>query len=131
MSDIPVDFRYSKTHEWLRTDEDGSITMGITDHAQSLLGDIVFVELPEAEIAITSGQECGVVESVKAASDLYAPISGDIVAINEALIDSPELINTDPYGEGWIIRIEGFDEGELDELLDADGYKEHVAAEAH
>lgn len=122
MSDTPSELRYASSHEWSRLEEDGSITVGITNHAQDALGDVVFVELPEIGRLLSAGDECAVVESVKAASDIYAPVGGEVIAINEALADSPELINSDPYGEAWLFRIQPTDSSELDELLDADDY---------
>jgi glycine cleavage system H protein len=116
MSDLPGDLLYTKDHEWLRREDDGSVTIGITDHAQSALGDLVYVELPEVGQDVDDGGDMAVVESVKAASDVYAPISGSIAAVNEALADDPEKINSDPYGDGWIVRMQpsdGIDEGEL------------------
>lgn len=106
MSELPGDLRYTNEHEWLRQEEDGSVTIGITDHAQSALGDLVYVELPEVGQEVESGGEMAVVESVKAASDVYAPISGAVVEINDALADDPEKINADPYGDGWIVRMQ-------------------------
>ncbi|MDP2379552.1 MAG: glycine cleavage system protein GcvH, partial [Pseudohongiella sp.] len=105
MSDFPDDLKYAATHEWLRLEEDGTVTMGISDHAQELLGDIVFIELPEEGKVVDAKQEISVVESVKAASDIYAPISGEIIAVNEDLVDAPETVNTAPYTDGWICRI--------------------------
>lgn len=122
MSDFPDDLRYAATHEWVRVEEDGSITVGITDHAQELLGDIVFIELPEEGATVSAQEEVSVVESVKAASDIYAPLSGEIIAVNEDLADSPETVNSDPYGEGWLFRILPSNMAELDELLDAEAY---------
>ncbi len=116
MSDLPGDLLFSEEHEWLRREEDGSVTIGITDHAQSALGDLVYVELPEVGLDVDEGGDMAVVESVKAASDVYAPISGNIVAVNETLADDPETINTDPYGDGWIVRVmpsDGIDESAL------------------
>lgn len=116
MSDLPGDLLFTKDHEWLRREEDGSVTIGITDHAQSALGDLVYVELPEVGQDVEDGGEMAVVESVKAASDVYAPIGGSIAAINEDLADSPEAINADPYGDGWIVRLDpsdGVDESVL------------------
>ena len=106
MSELPGDLQYTKEHEWLRQEEDGSVTIGITDHAQSALGDLVYVELPEIGQEVEEGGEMAVVESVKAASDVYAPVAGSIVAVNEVLADDPERINTDPYGDGWIVRMQ-------------------------
>jgi len=131
MSNIPAELRYAATHEWARLEEDGTVTVGITDHAQGSLGDVVFVELPEIDVDIQAGTEAGVVESVKAASDIYAPVSGTVIAINEALEDSPETINEDPYGSGWFFKLRPTDTAELDELLDAEGYGEVAENESH
>ena len=122
MSDFPDDLRYAATHEWVRVEEDGSVTVGITDHAQELLGDIVFIELPEEGSVISAKDELSVVESVKAASDIYAPVSGEIIAVNDDLADAPETVNSEPYGEGWICRILPSNPEELEELLDASAY---------
>jgi glycine cleavage system H protein len=124
MSNLPQELKYSKSHEWVREEEDGSVTVGITDHAQGLLGDMVFIELPEIERVLNAEEECAVVESVKAASDVYAPVAGTVSEVNSALEDSPELVNQDPYGDGWLFRLE--DVSGLDELLDADDYAEMV-----
>lgn len=129
MSNFPGELKYSKSHEWVRIEEDGSVTVGITDHAQDLMGDMVFVELPETGNDYKTGGDCAVVESVKAASDIYAPIAGQVNAVNEALADTPEILNSDPYGEGWIFRMQPGDSGELDDLLDANEYEELVNAE--
>mgnify|MGYP000063269436 CR=1 FL=1 len=129
MSNVPSDLRYTKSHEWVRIEGDGTVTVGITDHAQDLLGDLVFVETPEAGASFGAGDDCAVVESVKAASDVYSPLTGEVVEANEALADAPETINSDPYGDGWIFKLKISDEGELDELLDADAYNEQIAAE--
>ncbi len=129
MSDIPSDLRYAASHEWARLEADGSVTVGISDHAQEALGDVVYVELPEVGRQLGVGQEAGVVESVKAASDIYAPVSGEVVAINEALADSPELVNSDPYGS-WFFRLQPSDPAQLDKLLDATGYQAACDAEA-
>ena len=113
MSELPGDLKYTKEHEWLRQEEDGSVTVGVTDHAQGALGDLVYVELPDTGLAVEAGGEMAVVESVKAASDVYAPISGEVVAVNEDLADDPEKINADPYGDGWIVRLQpSGDDGE-------------------
>ncbi|MDO6565189.1 glycine cleavage system protein GcvH [Amphritea sp. 1_MG-2023] len=130
MSDIPSDLKYVASHEWIRDEGDGVVTIGITDHAQDLLGDVVFVELPEAGAEFAAGDDLGVVESVKAASDVYAPLSGEIVAVNGELEDAPELVNSDPYGDGWFIRLRLTDVTEVDDLLDADGYAELCEAES-
>jgi glycine cleavage system H protein len=122
MSDIPNNLKYHKTHEWVSGPDDGVVTIGITDHAQEQLGDLVFVELPEVGTTISVEGECPVVESVKAASDIYIPLSGEVVEANELLADAPETINDDPYGEGWIFKLRLSDEGELDSLLSADEY---------
>ena len=127
MSNIPTELKYAATHEWVRQEDDGSVTVGVSDHAQELLGDMVFVELPEVESAVAAEQECAVVESVKAASDVYAPVNGEITAVNEALEDKPELVNQDCYGEGWLFRIMPSDATEMDSLLDADAYAATVA----
>ncbi|NIR31059.1 MAG: glycine cleavage system protein GcvH [Gammaproteobacteria bacterium] len=129
MSETPDDLRYTKTHEWARREDDGTITVGITDHAQEMLGDLVFVELPEAGRTVAGEEEVAVVESVKAASDIYSPLAGEITDVNTALSDSPELINNDPYGEGWILRIKPDDEGDWESLLDADAYQEVAESE--
>jgi glycine cleavage system H protein len=131
MSNVPADLRYTKSHEWLRQNADGTITIGITDHAQGALGDLVFVETPEAGRAVGAGEACAVVESVKAASDVYAPIAGSVVEGNAALADTPELVNTDPYGQGWMFRIKPTDAGALAKLLDAAGYQQALADEGH
>lgn len=122
MSDFPDDLKYAATHEWVRVEEDGSVTVGISDHAQDLLGDIVFIELPEEGATVTAKDEMSVVESVKAASDIYAPVSGEVIAVNDDLNDAPETVNSDPYGEGWICRILPSNPAELEDLLDADTY---------
>jgi len=123
MSELPGDLLYTSEHEWLRREDDGSVTVGITDHAQAALGDLVYVELPEVEQDVESGGDMAVVESVKAASDVYAPIDGTVVAVNEGLADDPELINADPYGDGWIVRLEP--SGDIDEgtLMTPDDYQ--------
>ncbi|AGY92773.1 hypothetical protein SPICUR_09260 [Spiribacter curvatus] len=126
MSEIPADLRYAQTHEWLRDEGDGVVTVGITDHAQAELGDLVFVQLPAEEGTVEAGAACAVVESVKAASDIYAPVDGEIIAVNEAVTDDPEQVNTDPYGEGWLFTMRMVDVGSLGELLDADGYAELI-----
>ena len=124
MSDFPEELKYAATHEWVRTEEDGSITVGITDHAQELLGDIVFVELPEEGSVVSAQEEVSVIESVKAASDVYAPASGEIIAVNEELSDAPETVNSSPYEEGWLFRILPSDNSELEALLSAEAYAE-------
>lgn len=129
MSNVPTDRRYTDTHEWVLPQDDGTVVIGITAHAQALLGDMVFVELPEIGRGVNAKEECGVVESVKAASDLYAPLAGEVVAANEALADTPEHINTDPYGQGWILRIRAANPADVDELLDAETYAALVAEE--
>lgn len=124
MSDIRNELKYVASHEWIRDEGDGTVTIGITDHAQDLLGDVVFVELPEVGTDVAAGDDAGVVESVKAASDVYVPVSGEIVEVNDLLEDSPELVNSDPYGDGWFFRIKLSDASELDDLLDAEAYGE-------
>ena len=127
MSDIPTDLRYSETHEWISQEEDGVVKVGISDHAQEQLGDVVFVELPEEGASFGQGDACAVVESVKAASDIYCPVSGEIVAVNEAVVDSPEIVNNDPYGDGWLFSVRLDEAGEVENLMDAEAYGEHTA----
>lgn len=122
MSNIPADLKYAASHEWARLEADGSVTVGISDHAQDALGDVVYVELPELGKALEAGQQAGVVESVKAASDIYAPVGGEVIAINEALADSPELVNSDPYGS-WFFKLKPASPAQLESLLDAGGYQ--------
>lgn len=129
MSNIPQKLQYTRTHEWVKK-EDEYLTVGITDHAQTMLGDLVYVELPEIETSIESGEECAVVESVKAAADVYCPIPGEVIEINEAVIENPQLINQDPYGKGWLFRVRPHDHG-VPSLLSADEYTKVVASEAH
>jgi glycine cleavage system H protein len=126
MSDIPSDLLYRESHEWVRSDEDGTVTIGISDHAQAQLGDMVFIELPEPGMSYEQGDACAVVESVKAASDVYAPLTGEVIENNSALEDSPELVNTDPYGDGWLFRMQIEDKSELNGLLDAEAYAEQL-----
>lgn len=126
MSNIPANLKYAASHEWLRAEGDGIYTVGITEHAQELLGDMVFVELPEVGETVGQGDDCAVAESVKAASDIYAPVSGEIVAVNDALSDSPELVNNSPYEDGWMFKIKIADEAELGALLDAAGYQSSI-----
>jgi glycine cleavage system H protein len=127
MSHIPTDLKYTKSHEWVRANGDGTITVGVTDLAQAQLGDMVFVEMPEVGRTVAAGEECAVVESVKAASDVYSPVDGEVLEVNEALTETPELINQDPYGEGWLFRLQS--SKSLDGLLDASAY-EALEAEA-
>jgi len=129
MSDIPSELKYSKEHEWVRIDDDGNAIVGITDHAQELLGDMVYVELPEVGTTVAIEDETGVVESVKAASDVYAPVSGEIIEVNESLADEPENINTDPYGTGWLYKISLLNETDVDEMLTPDEYADLIADE--
>lgn len=129
MSEIPTDLRYTKSHEWVRLEEDGSVTVGITDHAQSALGDIVFVELPEVDTQYSAEDACCVIESVKAASDIYMPISGEVVDTNQALVDEPEIINGSPYDDGWIFKITPDDEDDIEQLMDASTYESEIADE--
>lgn len=122
MSNVPADLKYVSSHEWIRLEDDGTVTVGITEFAQEQLGDVVFVELPEVDLEVAVEQEIAVVESVKAASDIYAPLSGKVVAINEEIVDAPELVNEDPYGKAWFFKLELADKSQLDDLLDADAY---------
>jgi len=123
MSELPGDLLYTNDHEWLRREDDGTVTIGITDHAATALGDLVYVELPDIEQDVESGGEMAVVESVKAASDVYAPIAGNIVAVNEDLADEPEKINSEPYGEGWIVRLAPSEDIDESDLLTPDAYQ--------
>ncbi len=131
MSNIPVDLKYAKTHEWARINDDGSVTVGISDNAQDQLGDMVYIEVPEVGQTVTAEETCAVIESVKAASDIYAPISGEIVEVNGGLSDTPETVNQDAYGEGWIFRLQPTDKGEMDALMDADAYQAFIESEEH
>jgi len=126
MSNIPSELKYATSHEWVRNEGDGTVTIGITEHAQELLGDMVFVELPEVGDSVSTGDDVAVAESVKAASDIYAPVSGEVVEVNEDLEDSPELVNSDAFGDGWMFKIKLDDESELEALLDAEGYENSI-----
>ncbi|MEJ2137893.1 MAG: glycine cleavage system protein GcvH [Gammaproteobacteria bacterium] len=128
MSEIPDNLLYTDDHEWLRLEDDGSVTVGISDHAQQALGELVFVEVPELGASFTEGDACAVVESVKAASDIYCPVAGTVSAVNEALADEPELVNGSPYEDGWVFRLQPEDATVLDDLLDAEAYGRHLAA---
>ena len=130
MSNVPTELKYTKSHEWVAIDGD-TATIGITDHAQDLLGDMVFIELPEVGDSVEAGKECAVVESVKAASDVYSPLSGEVVAINEALVDSPETSNSDPYGDGWLFKVKMSNAAEAGDMLDAAAYSGVAAEDAH
>lgn len=125
MSNIPDDLKYASTHEWISVNEDGLVTVGISDHAQEALGDIVFVELPEAGASVNSKEEVAVVESVKAASDIYSPLTGEVVEINESLLDSPETVNASPYELGWFFKIRMENDAELDDLMNSETYSEY------
>jgi len=131
MSNIPVELKYAKSHEWVRINDDGSVTVGISDNAQDQLGDMVFIELPEVGQTVAVKEACAVVESVKAASDVYAPVDGEVLEINTALIDSPETVNQDAYGEGWLFSLRPADTAQLASLMDADAYEQFLASEAH
>lgn len=131
MSELPEDLRYTKSHEWVRVNDDGTLTIGISDHAQDQLGDMVFVEVPEIDHELEAEDACAVVESVKAASDVYAPVAGTVVEVNEDLADSPETVNQDPYGAGWIMKLRPRDIDAVDQLMDAEAYQEYVDAESH
>lgn len=131
MSHIPAELRYAKSHEWVRLEDDGTAYVGISEHAQEAMGDLVYVELPEVGQSVAVSDETGVVESVKAASDIYAPLSGDIIAINEALNDTPELVNQDCYGDGWLYRIKVANRSELEELLSAEDYAAELEENDH
>jgi len=131
MSKIPNDLRYTKSHEWVRKEADGTVTIGITDHAQGALGDLVFVEVPQAGRKVGANEACAVVESVKAASDVYSPLAGEVVGGNADLGTAPESINTDPYGKGWMFKVKPADPKAVDALLDAAAYGDFLAAEGH
>jgi len=129
MSDIPADLKYLETHQWVRVEADGTATVGITDFAQEQLGDVVYIGVPEVGVTVNGGEEAGVAESVKSASDVFSPVTGEVIEVNEKLEDEPEIVNEDPYGDGWMFKVKLADLGELDGLMDADAYSEHVAAE--
>ena len=131
MSNIPADLKYAKTHEWARLNGDGSVTVGISDNAQEQLGDMVYIEVPDVGKTVKASQPCAVVESVKAASDVYAPVAGEIVEVNANLSDSPETVNRDAYGEGWMFRMRPSDPDQLDQLMDAAGYEAFIESENH
>ncbi|MBQ0757512.1 MAG: glycine cleavage system protein GcvH [Amphritea sp.] len=130
MMSIPSNYRFAPSHEWILDNGDGTVTMGISEHAQELLGDVVFVELPEVGREVDAGEEFSLVESVKAASDIYSPVGGEIIAINETLEDEPEMVNSEPFDGGWIVKIKLADAAELDKLLDAEAYAATIAEEA-
>ena len=122
MSEIPSDLRYRESHEWVRVEDDGTVVVGISDHAQGELGDMVFVELPEPGMSYDQGEACAVIESVKAASDIYAPLAGEVIQPNGELEDSPELVNSDPYGDGWLFKLIPSDASQIEGLMDAEAY---------
>ncbi len=127
----PKELKYTKSHEWVKIESDGTLTVGITDHAQELMGDMVYVELPEVGRKLDVGKECAVVESVKAASDVYAPVAGEVSAVNSAVADTPETVNKDPYGAGWMFKLKPASKADADKLLDAEAYEALVASETH
>ena len=131
MSNIPADLKYAKTHEWARLNDDGSVTVGISDSAQEQLGDMVYVEVPDAGKVVATAQPCAVVESVKAASDVYAPLAGEVLEANSKLVDSPETVNQDAYGEGWMFRLLPSDPGGLEALMDAAAYESFLESDSH
>lgn len=131
MTEIPADLRYTQEHEWVRTEADGTTVVGISDHAQAQLGELVYVELPEVGRQVEAGAALAVVESTKAASDVYAPLAGSVVAVNDALNGSPELVNSSPYGDGWLVRLKPADPAAASALLDAAAYSAFVADESH
>ncbi|MEM6300855.1 MAG: glycine cleavage system protein GcvH [Pseudomonadota bacterium] len=131
MSQVLPELRYARSHEWARVEDDGTVTVGISDHAQEALGDVVFVELPDLDAELAAGDEAGVVESVKAASDIYAPVSGTVVAVNSELEDTPETVNGDPYHDGWFFRLQPQDVAEVESLLlDSEAYQAHCEEDA-
>jgi len=127
MSEVPDNLKYTSEHEWLRLEDDGTVTLGITDHAQQALGELVYVELPETERELAQGDACAVVESVKAASDVYSPLAGQVLSANDAMADTPELVNDKPYSDGWLVTLRPADPQSLDELMDADAYTRFLA----
>ena len=129
MTEIPGDLKFLKSHEWARVEDDGSVTVGISHHAQGLLGDLVYVELPQVGDSVDAGTGSAVVESVKAASDVYSPVSGEVLAVNDALSDKPETINEDAYGDGWLFVVRPSDPGELEDMLDPDAYAELIESD--
>lgn len=131
MSEIPGDLKFNKSHEWARVEDDGTVRVGISDHAQEQLGDLVYVELPEIGSSVEAGNAAAVLESVKAASDIYSPVSGEVIEVNELLSDKPETINADAFGEGWIFAVRPSNRGELDQLLDAKAYEELIEHDEH
>ncbi|KHF26120.1 glycine cleavage system protein GcvH [Solemya velum gill symbiont] len=131
MSNVPADLKYTNSHEWIRNEGDGIVTIGITDHAQELLGDLVFVELPEVGASAETGSEIAVVESVKAASDVYSPLDGEVIEVNEALVDAPEQVNDSAYEDGWLLKLKLADAGALDALMNAEAYTAHAESEDH
>jgi glycine cleavage system H protein len=131
MSNIPADLKYAKTHEWARLNDDGSVTVGISDSAQEQLGDMVYIEVPDVGKVVAAAQACAVVESVKAASDVYAPLAGEILEANSKLVDSPETVNEDAYGEGWMFRLLPSDPGGLEALMDAAAYESFLESDGH
>jgi len=127
MSEVPDNLLFTSDHEWLRLEDDGAVTVGISDHAQQALGELVFVEVPEMDASFAAGDACAVVESVKAASDIYCPLAGSIVAVNDALADEPELVNSSPYEDGWVLRLQPDDATVLEQFMDAEAYGRHLA----
>ena len=128
MSEIPADLKYIETHQWVRVSDDGTATVGITDFAQEQLGDVVYIGVPDVGATVNGGEEAGVAESVKSASDVFSPVTGEVIEVNESLEDEPEKVNEDPYGDGWLYKVRLEDAGELDGLMDSTAYAEHVAA---
>ena len=131
MSNVPTELRYTKSHEWVRKNDDGTLTIGISDHAQELLGDLVYVDTPDIGSSFNQSEDCAVVESVKAASDIYSPVAGEVSGVNDTLADTPEIINSDPYGDGWIFSLKPEDASAFDGLMSADDYTAHIAEEDH
>ena len=129
MSEIPADLKYIETHQWVRVSDDGTATVGITDFAQEQLGDVVYIGVPDVGATVNGGEEAGVAESVKSASDVFSPVTGEVIEVNESLEDEPEKVNADLYGDGWLYKVRLEDAGELDGLMDSAAYAEHVAAE--
>lgn len=131
MSKVPANLKFTKSHEWVKSESNGQVTIGISDHAQDLMGDMVYIDLPKVGAQLAAGKDCAVVESVKAASDVYAPIAGEVTEVNGAVVDAPETVNKDPYGTGWLFRMKPTSAADVNKLMDAKAYEQLLAAEKH
>ena len=131
MSKVPANLKFTKSHEWVKSEANGQVTVGISDHAQDLMGDMVYIDLPKVGAQLVAGQDCAVVESVKAASDVYAPLAGEVTEVNSAVVDAPETVNKDPYGSGWLFRMKPASAADVNKLMDAKAYEQLLAAEKH